>query len=231
MHVVLNMVVRNEERRIGPMLAMTLPLVDQAIIVDQQSDDLTATICKQFGCTVIEDIRHGYCEPSRRLAWDASPDGSWILILDADEFVMPQFSREMRDMEPSYVGANLRFSHWVGGEHLGDGDPHYRFSRKENMALPESLHSAPMPTRCTADQIYCPTYPAILHAKSWQEQLAGEIAYEEVLMHMSFPNHTHLLRASTRNLRLAEAKGLNGNDLDQMSIPERHQNQFGLWNP
>lgn len=225
MHIVLNMVVRNEEKRIGEFLALTLPLVDGVAIVDQESTDLTAEICRQFGITVLRDRCHGYADPSRQLAYDASPAGSWLLMLDADELLMPQFIAEMRTLDRrGFVGAEMVFTAWIGGEHHGDGDPHYRFARKENVRVPSTLHQLPMPVYCKPSQIYRPHYPAVMHRKSWAEQLDGELGYERLLEDQHFGDrHWELWDLSTCNLRKLRALGLTGADVDAMSISERRQ--------
>ncbi len=222
--IVLNMVVRNEEKRIGEMLALTLPLVNGAVIVDQSSTDLTVSICRQFGVTVVNDKCRGYADPSRQLAYDSTPPNCWVLMLDADELVMPQFAREMRQIDDKgYVGAELVFTAWIGGEHHGDGDPHYRFAKKENVQVPSSLHQLPVPINCRADQVYHPDYPAIMHKKTWAEQLDGEVGYEKLLADQRFENHDSLYDLSTCNLRKLRALSLTGEDIDRMSISERRR--------
>ncbi len=236
MNIVLNMVVRNEEHRIGPMLEITLPVVDAAIIVVQEGNDQTRTICERMGATVIDDECHDFADPSRPLAYDATPDDAWILCLDADELLFPSFACQMRSLEDhGYVGAQMTFSHWVGGEHQGTGDPHFRFARKANLHVPSVMHELPRWVNCEDSQIFIPPYPAVLHNKSWEEQLEGEEGYERWLQRpgsresLGEEAWQSLWGMSTHNLRASRALGITGRDIDAMGFDER-RDKLGRWN-
>ena len=66
--VSLNMVVRNESKRLSVLLPLVKPYFNEIVIIDQQSTDNTVEVAKQFTDKVFTDIPTGYSESSRQLA-------------------------------------------------------------------------------------------------------------------------------------------------------------------
>jgi glycosyltransferase involved in cell wall biosynthesis len=207
----LNMVVFNESHRIADTLAKALPLVDEAVIVDQSSTDDTALIAKEMGATVISDVHHGFCEPSRQMAMDATA-ADWILLLDADEECTEPFIAEMRDLD-RHLQIRLRIGQRVAGEVFMVGRSVFRlFKRREFYHLPK-IHSCPLPgeplTPSTGSWLL--PYIAIWDEKSWTELLDGFESYER------------LGRLDGIDLLFrAREQGLDGPALDSMTTEERH---------
>jgi hypothetical protein len=96
--VTLSMVVRNEaDRYLSMMLQHVLPLIDEAVIIDDGSTDGTVQMIHEIlrDKHVIHQLDHSLFSNEhelRRLQWEktlaSNPD--WILNLDADEILEPQ---------------------------------------------------------------------------------------------------------------------------------------------
>lgn len=89
------MVTRNEERKIRRCLE-SIRWVNEIVIVDQNSDDATAAICREYTDKVYIVENKGYCEPDRPAALSKTSN-EWILYLDADEEVTPRLREEIEN--------------------------------------------------------------------------------------------------------------------------------------
>jgi glycosyltransferase involved in cell wall biosynthesis len=211
----LNMVVYNEGHRIAETLTKALPLVDEAVIVDQSSTDDTALIAKEMGATVLSDVHHGFCEASRQMAMDVT-QSDWILVLDADEECAEPFIAELRDLD-RHLQIRLRIGQKICGEVFVVGRSVFRlFKRREFYHLPK-LHSCPLPgeplTPSTGSWLL--PYVAIWDTKNWTELFDGFEGYEA------------LGRSDGIDLlHLGRRLGLSGPDLDRMDRAERHRLGF-----
>ena len=88
MSLSLAMIVKNEDFVIGNCLASVCDLVDEMVIVDTGSTDLTKPIAKSYGAKVIDfewvnDFSIARNESIKHCSSD------WILVLDADETLSP----------------------------------------------------------------------------------------------------------------------------------------------
>lgn len=207
----LNMVVRNEAHRLAATLAQALPLVDEAVIVDQSSTDGSAGIARDAGAAVLTDIHHGYCEPSRQMAMDATRS-EWILLLDADEHCSEPFIEEMRDLD-RHLQIRLRIGQRVNGEVFVVGRSVFRLFRKTEFHHPPKIHTCPIPHQLLTPSMgsWLLPYVAIWDEKNWTELLDGFAGYEAL-------GRTD----GCEFLFLARELGLSGPDLDAMSQEERH---------
>jgi len=229
-HVTLNLVVRNEAHRIRRTLALAAPNVDAIVVVDQASDDGTVELCESAGAHVLRDRPWGYCEASRRRAWEASDDG-WILVLDADEYLSDRFAKEIRTLdERGFEGVRLMRSLWVGGEHRFTGDHQYRFFRRDRVRFLDEIHTEPQPAGLGEEMIYSTPYVAVWHTKSWCEQVDDELRYESLMPTLE-QTHEAVDRKRALNVHLAliRAHGLDAAAVDAMPIEERRR--LGLGSP
>src|SRR6266550_7905812 len=88
--------VRNEARNL-PRCLESLRGVGEVYVVDSNSSVETAEIARSFDATVVQFIYHGGWPKKRQWAMDTLPIAyDWILLLDADEVVTPELSREIR---------------------------------------------------------------------------------------------------------------------------------------
>ncbi|MSM40296.1 MAG: glycosyltransferase [Geobacter sp.] len=84
--VTLCMIVKNEEPNLPRCLQSLKPIVDEMVIVDTGSTDLTAQIAQMFGAQVISFPWNGNFSDARNASLDAA-HGDWILVMDADEII------------------------------------------------------------------------------------------------------------------------------------------------
>jgi len=88
--------VRNEARNL-PRCLESLRDVGEVFVIDSQSTDETGAIAESFGAKVVQFHYHGGWPKKRQWAMDTLPIAyDWILLLDADEVVPPELSREIR---------------------------------------------------------------------------------------------------------------------------------------
>lgn len=85
-------ITKDEERNIGRCL-QSLDWVDEIVVVDSGSTDLTLEICNKHGCKVIRSEWLGF-GPTKQLAVD-SVSNDWVLSIDADEEVTPELASEI----------------------------------------------------------------------------------------------------------------------------------------
>lgn len=210
----LNMVVHNEAHRIARTLGRVLSLVDEAIIVDQSSTDGTAEICHEMGATVIRDVHHGHCEPSRQIALGAT-QSDWVLVLDADEHCADEFAGGMRGLD-AHLQVRVRVGAKIAGEAMRIGPPIYRIFRRREFYCKPTLHSCPLPFEPITESMGLWVVPgvAIWDEKTWVELIAGFESYER------------LGRTDVEWLYLARGHGVSGEDLDAMTPSERHELGF-----
>ena len=83
---------KNEERRIARCL-QSVRWADEIVVVDGMSTDRTAEICRQFGVRVIPHAFEGSFAQERNLGME-QVRGEWVLQIDADDVVTPEFRAE-----------------------------------------------------------------------------------------------------------------------------------------
>lgn len=207
----LNMVTYNEAHRITETLLRVLPLVDEAVVVDQSSTDGTAQLARQAGATVLTDRHHGFCEASRQMAMDATTS-DWILLLDADERCAPRFVAELRDLD-RHAQVRLRIGQKVAGEVFVVGRSVFRLFKRTEFHHPPKIHTCPIPYQLLTPSMgsHLLPYVAIWDEKTWTELLTGMESYEAL-------GRTD----GCELLFLARQHGLDGPALDAMTRQERH---------
>jgi glycosyltransferase involved in cell wall biosynthesis len=224
--VSLCVIVYNEEHRIKQTLFQAARYVDEVIVVDQASTDDTIGAIWDWHASdsgnpeaiVVRDKHWGYCEPSRKVAHEAST-GDWILVLDADEAVSSDFAAEMRTLdERGFKGVRLKRSLWISGEHRFTGDYQYRYYARDAVRYLDEIHTEPQPT-VKEDKIYYPEYIGIYHEKSWKEQIRDEQAYESLIKPKD-PRAKNKLSLNVYSKLLEEA-GITPEEADEMTQEER----------
>lgn len=91
------MIVRNEATWLPISLASAQPFIDELIVVDTGSTDTSKDIAKQFGATVLEQPWHDHFADPKNLAL-SSATKDWILVLDADEVILPEDFKKLRTL-------------------------------------------------------------------------------------------------------------------------------------
>ena len=86
-------ITKNEEKNIGRCLE-SLKWADEIIVVDNDSEDRTVEICKQYTGQVFNQTWHGYGKQKNICA--AKAQNRWILNIDSDEVVTPESAEEIQ---------------------------------------------------------------------------------------------------------------------------------------
>jgi glycosyltransferase involved in cell wall biosynthesis len=89
-------ITRNEEQNILHCLESAAPVADEIVVVDSNSTDNTARICREFGCKVYEREFDGYGAQKQFAVDQATND--WVLSVDADEIVSTELKEELGQM-------------------------------------------------------------------------------------------------------------------------------------
>lgn len=179
MNPALNAVVHNEAHRIIGLLEHAATYCDELIVVDQSSTDGTGDLARDFGATVIEDERRGLSELSRPLC-EKNTRSEWILILDADETILPEKIPELVALDERWDGANFPRITYVDGVHIRTGaDRQLRYFRKGCIQFSPWLHHRNVMKPCKA-LLHIQSDPWILHWKTSAEQLVDNSRYERI---------------------------------------------------
>lgn len=110
-------------------LARAIPLVRElgaVLVVDSGSTDKTVETSKGLGAEVVQFIWDGKFPKKRNWAlrnYDFKTE--WVLFLDADEFVTPEFIDEVKHSieDTFHCGFWLNFENYFMGQKLRSGDP------------------------------------------------------------------------------------------------------------
>jgi len=86
---------RDEEQNIGTCLDSVVGWADQIIVIDSGSRDQTISLCVQRG---VEVVHHEYVDHRSQMEWSITSlpwRHDWLLLLDADNVVMPELKRDI----------------------------------------------------------------------------------------------------------------------------------------
>lgn len=139
----------NEAHQLHYALGTLLPWCDEVIVVDQHSEDETATLAERMGATVFQhDRTGGIADPARRFAVSKA-SGDWIFILDADEMVPPTLATNLRrlaDRDPAFDVVMVPRANVILGRWLRHGNNwpsrHARFFRPGSLLMTDRIHKS-----------------------------------------------------------------------------------------
>lgn len=117
--------VRNEEQNIGGCLDSLRGAFDDVVVVDSASTDRTREIAAARNAQVVDFKWNGQFPKKRNWALrNVAFRHPWILFLDADEHVSPEFIDELRRVLPGtkHSGFWLSFTNYFLGRPLRHGD-------------------------------------------------------------------------------------------------------------
>ncbi len=139
----------NEEKVLDRCIASTKDLADEILVVDSFSTDNTLEIAKSHGARIIQ---RNYENSASQKNW-AIPQASfsWILLLDADEWLTQKLYEELKQIKAQvcepiesgfwiyrsnhFMGKRVRYSGW-------QGDKVVRLFKKEDCSYKiQSVHS------------------------------------------------------------------------------------------
>ena len=100
---------KNEKLHIGRCLGELASLAARQIfVVDCFSTDGTQEIARQMGAIVVEHEWPGFYAKQFNWALDNLPiEASWVLRLDADEYLLPETIEEVKEVLPQYDGRKV----------------------------------------------------------------------------------------------------------------------------
>jgi tetratricopeptide (TPR) repeat protein len=119
--VSLCMIARDEHRFLAECLRRAQPAVDEIVLVDTGSKDDTVAIAESFGAKVLHRAWDDDFSAPRN-AGIAAATGDWILVLDADEFLVPGAAESIRAVvqRADVAGYHMRFTNlYTGGKTVG----------------------------------------------------------------------------------------------------------------
>ncbi len=104
----LSMIVRNEAERLERCLHSVADFVDEMVLLDTGSSDATVAIAEGLGAVVHHLPWPGDFAPARNAALE-HVRGDWVLVLDADEWLLPAAREPLRQLmaEPDLLLINL----------------------------------------------------------------------------------------------------------------------------
>lgn len=123
------LIARNEAHDLPNCLASTKGLVDDIVLVDNDSTDDTVKIAKQFGVKVEQRKFDGFANQKNHAINMAKND--WILHLDPDESLTPKLKEEIAEVVKTtnfsafdipyqniFLGKKMRFGSFMGEKHI-----------------------------------------------------------------------------------------------------------------
>jgi glycosyltransferase involved in cell wall biosynthesis len=109
--------VKNEERNLPACLAQ-LDTFKEVVVVDSDSSDSTVSIAQTAGARILQFHWNGKFPKKRNWVLQTFPfQTPWVLFLDADEIVTPEFKAELRSVigNIDHVGFWLKYrNHFLG---------------------------------------------------------------------------------------------------------------------
>ena len=112
--------VRNEARNL-PRCLEALTAVGEVYVVDSESTDDTISVAHSYGAKVVQFHYSGGWPKKRQWAMDTLPLAyDWVLLLDADEVLMPELAEEIRQaiQDPKVAGYRISLQMYFLGKVL-----------------------------------------------------------------------------------------------------------------
>jgi len=101
------MIVKNERDTLARCLASVKGVADEIIVVDTGSTDGTQTIAREHGAKLIQSTWENDFSRARNQSL-AVATGAWILVLDADEYLLPEDGVALRALVAQHTGSDGR---------------------------------------------------------------------------------------------------------------------------
>jgi glycosyltransferase involved in cell wall biosynthesis len=117
--------IKNEEKNLANCLSL-LGSFEDIWVVDSGSTDSSCSIAKKYGASVLQfEWQGGFPKKRNWVLMNHSFSTDWVLFLDADEAVTPEFVEELATaiQSPDKVGFWLNYTNYFMGRDLKHGVP------------------------------------------------------------------------------------------------------------
>lgn len=199
------MIVRNERAHLATCLGSVRDLVDEIIVVDTGSTDGTQEIAGQHGAQLIQTTWENDFSRARNRSLEAAR-GRWILVLDADEYLVERDKQALRSLLSQHTPA--------------DGAPNRAFG------LIQKSTSDGGRTGMLVNIIRLfPNRPEIRYAWPIHEQVATALerarvpvdASDVVILHTGYSDPARNLQKQRRNREILSAQIISGVDVTPLT--------------
>ena len=116
--ITLFIIAKNEAHRIAPCILSARDIVSEVVVIDGNSTDNTAALCKELGAQVFTREFDGFANQKNFALSKVS--GEWALNLDADERLSPALKQEITRavQTPNTAGYYLPFCNYFLGKKM-----------------------------------------------------------------------------------------------------------------
>ncbi len=116
--ITLFIIAKNEAHRIAACILSARDIVSEIVVVDSNSTDKTALVCRDLGAQVYQREFDGFASQKNFALSKVS--GEWALNLDADETLSPQLKEEIvrAVRQPNVAGYYLPFCNYFLGKKM-----------------------------------------------------------------------------------------------------------------
>ncbi len=101
------MIVKNERETLARCLASVKGVAGEIVVVDTGSTDGTQAIAREHGAQLIQSSWENNFSRARNQSLSAAT-GAWILVLDADEYLLPEDGTALRQLIAQHTDADGR---------------------------------------------------------------------------------------------------------------------------
>jgi glycosyltransferase involved in cell wall biosynthesis len=122
---------RNEEKNLPGCLRALGGNFAEVVVIDSGSSDRTVALAREGGAMVMDFVWDGKFPKKRNWALRNYPFKTpWVLFLDADEQVTPEFLRELRATlaDTPHAGFWISLTNWFMGSPLRHGDVFHKLA-------------------------------------------------------------------------------------------------------
>lgn len=136
-------IAKNEEKTISDCLS-SMRFANEIILIDDASTDRTVEIAKQYKAKIFHQKMRSYS--SQRNYGTSKTSNDWVLMVDADERVSRDLTREISNIKSTPAAAySIPFKNYLGKKWLRYGglypDRHIRLFNKHHAAYkPSNVH-------------------------------------------------------------------------------------------
>ena len=165
------MIVKNEERFLARCLDSVKDVVDEMIIVDTGSTDRTVEIAKSYGAKVyFHEWKNDFAEARNASLEKAT--GDWILVMDADEVLVPASVEEIQrllvtELKAIYCPRIINETGWSEEYDVGYGFEHYMtrfFPNDSRIRYQGAVHERIVPGSASGMELLAASGIVIRHA-------------------------------------------------------------------